>query len=396
MRRLTASYLAGGVIRDFTVTVELTNPNDEAFLYTQAFDVMLVALDMSPTTYINNQYASILTAARVKTSYNAATYYGAATNPYKDVYLTHLINAQVMREGQEMNVLNAAVTDLGLEGRSFTYSVTEWDSAIYVNAGTRTQYSKRISVNGSQEYSSNIVYRQWNTSYSITGLDLGYGAGIDSDAYDKKEADGALVAGDSKIFYIVDPLSPGAFTITPKSVTGTYNGADINGFEYTFEAVWWDEASSGSTFSFEGRYLGGGYMDYWKVLVKVYDGADVVYTQVVNIVLVMLDMLPENRTVDNENYEATTSPRSNYGQASYDGTGNPYGDMYAELMPKLNDAAIKKYGVNTKQYTYVVESWQEITVGDVTTVRSEYVLLKDALTGEELNRYECSGFVLTK
>lgn len=393
VRRLTASYLAGGVIRDFTITVELTNPDDEDFLYTQAFDVMLVVLDMSPTTYINNQYASILTAARVKTSYNAATYYGAATNPYKDVYLTHLINAQVIRNGQSMNVLNAAVTDLGLEGRSFTYAVTEWDSAIYVNAGTRTQYSKKISVNGSQEYSSNIVYRQWNTSYSITGLDLGYGAGIDSDVYDNKEADGALEAGDSKIFYVVDPLAPGSFVLSPVSVTGTYNGADINGFGYTFEAVWWDTASSGSGFAFEGRYLGGGYIDYWKVLVKVYDGTDVVYTQVVNIVLVMLDMLPAERTVYNVNYTATVYPRSSYGQTSYDGIVNPYGDMYAELMPKLNDAAVK-YGIGTKQYTYVVDSWQEITVGDATVICSEYVILKDAVTGEELNRYECAGLIL--
>ena len=391
--RLTSSYFAGGVIRDFTVTVELTNPLDPDFLYTQAFNVMLVVLDMSPTTYINNQYANILTAARVKTSYNAATYYGAATNPYKDIYLTHLINVQVMRNEQPMNVLNAAINDLGLEGRTFNYEVTEWDGSIYVNAGTRTQYSKKIKVNGSQEYASNIVYRQWNTSYSITGLDLGYGAGIDSDAYDAKEADNALEAGDSKIFYIVDPLSPGAFTLAPVSVTGTYNGADINDFGYTFEAVWWDEASSGSSFTFEGRYLGGGAIDYWKVLVKVYDGADVVYTQVVNIVLVLLDMLPEIRTVTEVSYRATAAPRSNYGQTSYSGTVNPYGDMYDQLMPMLN-AAAEEMGIGAKEYIYSVNSWQEITVGDVTINCSEYVVLNDATTGEELGRYVCAGFIL--
>ena len=125
----------------------------------------------------------------------------------------------------------------------------------------------------------------------------------------------------------------------------------------------------------------------------MYDGTDVVYTQVVNIVLVMLDMLPAERTVYNVNYTATVYPRSGYGQTSYDGIVNPYGDMYAELMPKLNDAAVK-YGIGTKQYTYVVDSWQEITVGDATVICSEYVILKDAVTGEELNRYECAGLIL--
>ena len=342
---------------------------------------MLVVLDMSPTTYINNQYGETLNAARVKTSYNAATYFGAATNPYKDIYLTHLINVQVMRNDQPMNVLNAAIYDLGLEGRTFTFFVNEeegdWSDTIYVNAGTRTQYSEWISVNGSQKYNSNIVYRQWNTSYSITGLDLGYGAGIDSDAYDAK----------------VDPLSPGAFTLAPVSVTGTYNGADINDFGYTFEAVWWDEASSGSSFTFEGRYLGGGAIDYWKVLVKVYDGADVVYTQVVNIVLVLLDMLPEIRTVTSVSYSATAAPRSNYGQTSYSGTVNPYGDMYDQLMPMLN-AAAEEMGIGAKKYTYSVNSWQEITVGNETINCSEYVVLEDATTGEELGRYVCAGFIL--
>ena len=392
IQRITSAYLAGGVIRDFTVTVQLTNPDDPDFVYTQSFDVMLVLLDMSPTTYINNQYANRLTSARVKTNYNAATYYGAATNPYKDVYLTHLINVQVTRDGVTDNVLNTAVRDLGLEGATFTYDVTEWDSAIYNNAGTRTQYSKQVTVNG-RSYATNIVYRQWNASYDITGLDLGFGAGIDSADYDQKESQNALEAGDSRIIYVVNPLVPGDFVLTPVSVTGTYNGADINATGFTFEVIWWDEATSGSSFAFEGRYLKGGYIDYWKVVVKVINGADVVYTQVVNIMLVMLDMLPADRTSYTDTFRVTALPRVAYDDTAYAGKENPYGDRYASVKDALR-SAVTKYNVDATKYTYYVDTWREPEVaGEVTVSRSHYIVVSDENGNTEIGRYECDGIV---
>lgn len=368
------SMLTGGVVRNWQVILELTNPKDENFIYTQTFNIVLVALDMSPTSYINNQVASTLTNASYKTNYNASTYAGAS-NPYKDLYLDYLIGTSVTRGTVTDNVLNTAVRDLGLENQRLTYVVTEWDENVYTSNNTKTQYSKKVSVND-REYTTNMVKRVWNQSFEITGLNLGYGMGTDSLRAE------AMGTGEQRIVTVLNPLEPNfgeAFQSDPyvtklagENVKGTYNGADISTQGFTFSLTWWDREANGGTVIFGDQYFNGGVIDYWKVKVTVYNGSSVVYEQIVNIMLLILDMRPTTQTTfysESDNTVADAMVKTTYTLETYQGGVNPFGQYYDYMISTLNTGATKQIPDN--KYTYKVISWGAYaTLEDGTRVRN--------------------------
>ncbi len=365
-----SKYFAGGVIRNQQVTLVMTRDDDSSFYYTQSFNVMLVMLDMSPTSYIGNSAISVLNGARFKTTYNASTYSGSV-NPYKDVYVEHLIQKQVERDGVTANVLDTAIKDLGLSDRTLTYYVTEWEDRIYNSNNTKTQYSSKVEVNG-RTYSTNAVMRRWNSMYSITGLDLGYGDGfgIDSADYADKKSKGTLTATDKKIVKVVNPLDPlfgEQFSsassvyetkISSTSVRGTYNGSDISTLGYEFSITWWDTATNGDTVNFGDSYVRGGIADYWKVKVKVYKDGTVVYEQIVNIEMVFLDMTPSGNKfyADEDKSVYGGHGVATYTQNTYQGKQNPYGDEYNSLVAALNKGATGA-GIGSRSYDYTVVEW---------------------------------------
>lgn len=367
-----SGYFAGGVIRNQTVTLEMTKADDASFRYTQSFNVMLVMLDMSPTSYINNRSSDVLKNARFKTVYNASTYAGSV-NPYKDVYSEYLLK-EVTRDGITANVLETAIRELGLQDVSYTYRVTEWEDRIYNSNNTKTQYSKKVTVNG-REYTTNSVIRRWNSVFEITGLKLGYGGdyvGIDSATYDRKEADGTLSSTDRKIIKVVNPLEPYfgdpystdryVTKLLPSAVVGTKDGTDdITSFGYTFSITWWDVATGGNTVIFGDNIVAGGILDYWKIKVSVYDGANVVYEQIMNIELVLLDLTPSTYSF----YSETVVPITGTGITMYTADTyankhkNPYGDEYTELMISALNTGVSEAGISSKSYTYRIVEWGE-------------------------------------
>ena len=359
------SLLGGGIIRNWTIILELTSEHDPAFVYMQTFDIVLVALDMSPTSYINSssESANTLTEAPYKSVYNASTY-AHASNPYKDLY-TRLINTQVDRHGEVANVLDTAINDLGMVGGRLTYRVEEWENDVYVSNNTKTQYSKRVRING-RVYETNIVKRVWNQVFTITGLDVGYGMGTDQvriDAYNITNA--------SPIIMVLNPLSPKFGTaygsdpyvtkIDASKVQGTYNAQNISDQGFTFSLTWWDRTANGNSVIFgSDQYVGGGVLDYWKVIVTVYDGGNVVYEQVVNVRLVFLDMTP-NKTVfyvESDN-SVPSGVKTAYDASTYANKANPYGEAYNSLITHLNNGLTNQNVSSTTKYLYKVTSWGE-------------------------------------
>lgn len=375
-----SAYFAGGVIRNQPVTLEMRKADDPDFYYAQSYNVMLVMLDMSPTSYINNRSSSVLTRARFKTVYNASTYAGAA-NPYKDVYVDYLVGKNVVRDGVTANVLDTAIRDLGLENSAYTYMVTKWEDRIYNSNNTKTQYSETVKVNG-REYRTNSVIRRWNSVFEITGLKLGYGGdyfGIDSATYDEKVATGTLL-NERKIVKVVNPLAPDFGTpystdkfvtrLDAGSVQGTRDGNDINGYGYTYSVTWWDRSTGGNEPSFGSSAVTGGILDYWKIKVSVYDGATVVYEQIMNIELVLLDLTPVGNVFFSES-DSTVVNKSGiaeYNANTYKNISNPYGDEYTDWMMLALNKGAEEAGIATTKYTYRVLEW-----GDYTTVTIEGV-----------------------
>ncbi|MBR2480019.1 MAG: hypothetical protein IKB56_01795, partial [Clostridia bacterium] len=363
---LPDTLLGGGIIRNWTVILELTSLHDASFIYTQTFDIVLVVLDMSPTSYINSSSstANTLTEAPYKSVYNATTY-AHASNPYKDLY-TRLINTQIDRYGVNGNVLDTAIRDLGMEGGRLTYRVEEWEQDEYVSNNTKTQYSKRVRING-RVYTTNIVKRVWNQSYEITGLDVGYGAGTD-----QVRIDALGLTGSNPIVMVVNPLKPKFGTpyasdpyvtkIDASKVTGTYNGASIAEQGFTFSLTWWDRAVSGDEVIFGAdQSVYGGVIDYWKVIVTVYDGENEVYEQIVNVRLVLLDMTPTKTTVLYAESDNTivSGVKVSYASGDYAGKTNPYGTKYNSLISALNAGVTNSNLTADVEYVYKITSWSE-------------------------------------
>ena len=376
--KLSDTMLAGGVVRNWQVVLELTNPKDANFIYTQTFEIVLVALDMSPTSYINNQAASTLTNASYKTNYNASTYAGAP-NPYKDLYLDYLIGQTVTREGVTDNLLNTAIRDYHLSEGRLTYVVTEWDSNVYTSNNTKTQYSKKVVIND-REYTTNMVKRVWNQKFEITGLNLGYGMGTDSLKADE------IGVGAQRIVTVLNPVQPYfgemyasdpyVTKLLAENVEGTYDGNDISTMGYTFSITWWDRENNGDTVVFGSEYFGGGMLNYWKVKVSVYDGANVVYEQIVNVMILLLDMTPNGQTTfysESENTLSNAQVKTTYTENTYNGVENPYGIYYFTMISSLNNGALEQ--ITTNNYTYRVVRWGAYeNLDDGTKVRKSEVV----------------------
>lgn len=379
-----SAYFAGGVIRNQTVTLEMTKDDDSSFYYTQSFNVMLVMLDMSPTSYINNRSASTLTSARFKTVYNASTYAGSA-NPYKDVYVDYLVGKIVDRDGVKANVLDTAIRDLGLEDRTYTYVVTEWEDRVYNSNNTKTQYSSIVKVNG-REYRTNSVVRRWNSMFEITGLKLGYGGdyvGIDSAEYDQKKANGTLT-DEKKIVKVVNPLDPSfgesystdryVTRLSSSAIVGTYDGKDITSLGYTFSITWWDVTTGGNTVMFGESAVTGGILDYWKIKVSVYENGSVVYEQIMNIELVLLDLTPESYVFYSESDSVVTNKHgvTSYTSSTYKNRENPYGDEYTDFLMLALNNGVKEANVESTLYTYRVTEWGEYQEEPIIVDGEEY------------------------
>ena len=361
------TLLAGGIIRNWTVILELTSKHDPSFLYTQTFDIVLVTLDMSPVSYVNSSSANAntLTDAPYKSVYNASTY-AHANNPYKDLY-TRLINTQIDREGVVGNVLDTAIRDLEMEGGRLTYRVEEWEKDIYTSNNTKTQYSKKVRISG-RIYETNMVKRVWNQVYEITGLDVGYGMGTD-----QVRIDALGLTGSSPIVMVLNPLAPVfgtpfatdpyVTTIDGAKVEGTYNGTSISEQGFTYSLTWWDRSQSGDNVVFGGdQYIGGGVLDYWKVVVGVYNGGNLVYEQVVNVRLAFLDVRPNKIVFYSASDNSVLSGvKTTYSNADYQNGTNPYGDNYNSLISALNSGIVAEGVTADTKYLYRITAWSEFT-----------------------------------
>lgn len=362
---LSDNLLAGGIIRNWTVILELTSAHDPDFIYTQTFDIVLVALDMSPVGYINSSSANVntLTNTPYKSVYNATTY-AHASNPYKDLY-SRLINTTVEYEGENANILDTAIRALGMEGGKLTYRVEEWESDIYTSNNTKTQYSKKVRIDG-RIYNTNIVKRVWNQVYEITGLNLGHGMGID-----QVRIDALGLNGEIPVTMVINPFEPVFGTpyasdeyvtaLDGSNVKGTYNGNDISLEGYTYSVTWWDRAVNGDEIIFsQDQFISGGIIDYWKVVVKVYDGTDLVYEQVVNVRMVLLDMTP-NKTLFYSSSDATviSGVKTTYTANDYDENNNPYGEDYNSIINALNQGVVSQGLSSSIKYVYRITEWEE-------------------------------------
>ena len=341
------SLLAGGVIRNQTVVIKLTKESDPEFSYTQEFKVLLVALDMSPTSYINNQAGSMLTNAQVKTTYNASTYVGAK-NPYKDLYVDSLINSFVEKDGMVANVLDTAVRKEGLAGKFYTYNVIEWEGAVYVNNGVYTQYSKKVEIYGIEYSPVSLVMRRWNAHFRIDSINAGYGDNL----------------------YVINPVNPdfgepyGTDAYVTKlegsDVSGENDGTALKDTTYKYSVTWWNRALTGEDITFGDELFNGGIIKDWKVIVTVYDNDTVVYDQVVNITLLILDMRPTSGTTFySESDMNTTIPLpiiSDYASDTYANKDNPYGEEYLKVRDALNLGVAAQISTSA---TYRVSKWGE-------------------------------------
>jgi len=362
------ALIGGGLIRNWTVILELTSEHDPNFLYTQTFDIVLVALDMSPISNINSSSDKVntLTEAPYKSVYNA-TSYAHASNPYKDLY-TRLISTETIVNDETKNLLDAAVLNLGLEGGRLTYKVEEWETDVYTSNNTKTQYSKKVRIDG-RVYNTNIVKRVWNQAFSITGLNVGYGMGTDQVRIDALGGEGRV-----PIVMVVNPLNPIFGTpyasdpyvtqIDASNVEGTYNSQELKDTSFTYSVTWWDRATSGDTVVLgRDQFIGGGVIDYWKVIVKVYDAGSVVYEQVVNVKLVILDMTPEKTTFyDEASRSVVSGVKTNYGRDDYQDTVNPYGSDYPSLINALNQGLVNEGVTASTKYFYKITDWSEFII----------------------------------
>lgn len=369
-------YVGGGVYKGWAVTIRVEN-QQTGFVYQGAFRIMMVFLDMSPITYINNSSMNVLNRGAIKTKYNNTTYTGTI-NPYEDSYNTTLMVKTVTRERDGVsvtdNILNTAIKDYKLEGKTIDYTVTEWDPNVLINNNMHIQYSRKVTIRG-RSYSTSVVRRQYNSKYEITGLNLGYGMGIDSARYDMLSSDPLAIEGKQKTMFIVNPLDinfarsgtaiagePYTFILPEANIQGNYEGEPFAAGVYTYHVTWWNTAVQGQL-KFAEDIAIGGYLDHFKVTVKVIKDGNVEYTEVYNIILFFLDA----RTGSEMKIKAAGSntlmgsPKKVYGANDYAEGLNPYGTYYtSELRTELtNLASVVHEGQN---YLYEVTAWNEAVV----------------------------------
>jgi hypothetical protein len=185
---------------------------------------------------------------------------------------------------------------------------------------------------------------------------------------------GASGAGKVPIVMVVNPLNPifgTAYDSDPyvtriegSNVEGTYNGQELKNTSFTYSLTWWDRATGGDTIVLgRDQYVGGGVIDYWKVIVKVYDAGSVVYEQIVNVRLAVLDMTPnKNKFYDAASTSVVGGVKGAYAKDDYQGRTNPYGDNYASLISALNQGLVNEGVTESTKYFYKIIKWGEYTI----------------------------------
>ncbi|NLO64437.1 MAG: hypothetical protein GX095_04270 [Clostridiales bacterium] len=151
-------YVAGGIMDNFTVTVEYEDEVlGRTYTYTQSFNIRLVFLDMSAETGLTISQADIMVdgsglpaahTARVKRVYDANTYAGQA-NPYGSSYST--IMEALNLKAAMMFPTDAAAT--------YEYTAIIWEESLEQLRNiteTKTVYSQYVTVGG-RTYRSNVV-----------------------------------------------------------------------------------------------------------------------------------------------------------------------------------------------------------------------------------------------
>ena len=316
---IPAAYLGGGVVRDWTVRITLTNAADPGFSYSEEFAIMMVFLDMSPLDYISGDAGNIL-ISNVRSVYNESSYLGEY-NPYADVYMRDLVGNTVDSSGK--NVLETAVDALGVGDKRISYNVNAWDTRVYTSGGVSTRYSTSVTIFDTR-YNTNIVERRWSVNgYRIEDFDLTYDLMI-SDS----ENEGAVTETE---LLILNPLDPGNYSVNIANVTGN-NLDSVTGA--TYELVWWDAENQGA-FTANGAWLGGALIDDWTARVVMRDASgEIVYIETVTIAVAFMDVLPSSVYVDGSAQGAPAAPpRTSYAADTYgtDTENNPYGSYYTAV-----------------------------------------------------------------
>ena len=340
---IPSSYLGGGVLRDWTVRITLTNEADPDFSYEQEFALMMVFTDMSPLDYISGDAGDVLISS-VRTEYNESSYLGEY-NPYADVYMRDLVGNVVESTGK--NVLETAVDVLGIRDTRITYRVNAWDGRVYTSQGINTRYSSSVTIFGNV-YSTNIVERRWSVNgYKIEDFALTYNL---------------MINGAERQLIILNPLEPGSYSIPIDSATVVANNIPATA---TYELIWWDETNQGA-FVANGDWLGGGVVSDWTARILVSDGGSVIYAETVTIAVAFLDVLPlpSNRYIQSGVLGAVSNPKTTYAADTYS-SDNPYGTYYAavsstgEALYTMLTMRANSSDVNmaSKTYYFLITEW---------------------------------------
>ena len=339
---VSATYLGGGVVRNWTVRITLTKDSD--FSYEQEFAIMMVFLDMSPLDYISGDAGNVL-ISNVRTVYNESSYINEY-NPYTDVYMRDLVGNIDPESGK--NVLEIAVERLGVRDKRITYNVKTWDDRFYTSQGVNTRYSSEVTIFGN-DYLTDIVERRWSVSgYRISDFKLNYNI---------------LIDGAEKQLLILNPLEPGAYEIVPSAVEAENipDGA-------TYRLVWWDAYTQGA-FVANSDWLGGGIITDWIARILVSDtSGQVIYAETVSIAVAFLDVLPSGRVITSALGASANPPKYEYTETTYSDADNPYGVYYnavnAENESRFYEMLTQRayssdVNMSNKQYYYLITEWGE-------------------------------------
>ena len=370
---IPSSYLGGGVLRDWTVKITLTNSADPDFSYEQEFALMMVFTDMSPLDYISGDAGDVLISS-VRTEYNESSYLGEY-NPYADVYMRDLVGNVVESSGK--NVLETAIDVLGIRDMRITYRVNAWDGRVYTSQGINTRYSTSVTIFGNV-YSTSIVERRWSVNgYKIEDFALTYNLMID---------------GAERQLLILNPLEPGSYSIPIDSATVTANNIPATA---TYELIWWDVINQGA-FVANGDWLGGGVVSDWTARILVSDGGSVIYAETVTIAVAFLDVLPSNsnRYIQSGVLGAVSDPKTTYTASTYT-SNNPYGGYYAavsstgEALYTMLTMRANSSDVNmaSKTYYFLITEWDTDGVS-----RSADVYAGNNSSGTLIGAYSTDAF----
>ena len=338
------NYIGGGVTM---INVEVRIIGDD-FTHEQDISVMLAFLDMSPKDIITNENINSISSA-VDKEYNEDRYSLDKENPYADAYY------------RLMTPLTTAAEAL-LEGiDEIVYTVEKWGKSV-IHDGKNLQISEEVTIFGTTYENCYIVRREWDDNYGIESFNTG---------------NYLMVDGTKKPMLIIDPIAP-VFTVDPDSVNANEALAEAVGDGGYYKLVWF-MSDNYNEFNRNGEWLGGKIDSGWRAQIDAYNAdGDKIYSYETEIVLVSLDVLPDQRHIA-AGTESTGAyaPRSVYAADTYGANENPYGDLYnvtsdptggSTLYEMLTEAATVYDGVN---YQIVVVEWNGEVSGTITVYSSE-------------------------